>query len=245
MDKRRCRYCYQKLGDPTAVVRHTVLKHAKEQVVLLWGQVGETERTRYQTKTFDVRGVDIKCSANDIHVDAIRWKLFLPSNSSTESPAAKVTKINTPSQCKENVFRYKEKSDDGNYDLEGTVDMEDILVNTSELMVILTRLKHLLPAVTEHLKVNGCPAEWIAFFELVNANELNLNNIDIRLFWDVVKFYECGNIHGMRFSSEVKQFWSIGLQLWLLRSLGQQVSNPKVTKRELDSLSSNINFERS
>ena len=159
-----------------------------------------------------------------------------------------MTKINAPSQCKENVFLCEEKSDDGNYDLEGTVDMEDmedILVNTSELRVILTRLKHLVPAVTEHLKGNGRLAEWIAFFELVNANELNLNNIDIRLFWDVVKFYECGNIHGMRFSSEVKQFWSIGLQLWLLRSLGQQVSNPKVTKRELDSLSSNINFERS
>ena len=139
MDKGRCRYCYQKLGDPTAVVRHTVLNHAKEQVVLLWGQVGETERTRYQTKTFDVRGMVIKCSANDIHVDAIRWKLFLPSKSSTESPAAKVTKINTPSQGKDNVFLYDDKSDDGNYDLEGTVDMEDmedILVNTSELRVI-------------------------------------------------------------------------------------------------------------
>ena len=87
-----------------------------------------------------------------------------------------------------------------------TDDDMEILVEGDELAAIVQRLQHLLPSVTEHLKESNRLEERTAFFTLIANGSLDLSNIAIQLFWDVVRFHNnpFNEIHSMRFSKDVK-----------------------------------------
>lgn len=84
----------------------------------------------------------------------------------------------------------------------------------SDFLSLVTRLQELLPHVTSHLLEKGRLREWVNFFELVNNGQFDVTCLASELFWDVVAFHSCSNIHAMRFSDKVKEFWATGMSLF-------------------------------
>ena len=84
-------------------------------------------------------------------------------------------------------------------------------------------LKKLLPAVTAHLAEQGRLDDWLSFFKLVDNGEFSVNHIAAQLFLDVVQFTVIKDVRSMRYTQEVKQFWSVGQSLFraeFLRFMG-------------------------
>ena len=132
------------------------------------------------------------------------------------------------------------------------IDDEDgILADNEQLKSVVEHLTKLLPSVTKYLSEQDKLEEWITFFHLVSEGNFNLNNIAVQLFWDVVKFHKIKNIHAMRFSSDVKKFWTLGLQLFHskfirfmggYKSVGQLASSSVTTKQDMTPETAHVNF---
>ncbi len=108
--------------------------------------------------------------------------------------------------------------------------------------VLFISCKHLLPAVTEHLRQQNRLREWITFFRLISEGQFSVSRLAGQLFLDVIRFNEAKSIHAMRFTDEVKQFWSVGLALFHgkfirfmggLKCAGQLTDDSHCTKSEL------------
>ena len=126
-----------------------------------------------------------------------------------------------------------------------------VTVHQEELTQVVEELKALLPEVTNHLHEHSRLSEWVAFFKLVSEGGFSVDHIACQLFLDVIKFHQNSSIYGMRFTKEVRQFWTVGLQLFHARFIrfmggfkcvGQLVNNRHFTRENLTPELSQINF---
>ena len=271
IDKCRCSYCHRKIGTATLCIQHTIEVHPEEYVAILWPMEDRNGRVRYKNRRFDIRGKHVTCEINSVKLDLVSWKLNIPTVKTCESPVHKIAKINTPSKCTQKQL-FKDISDgsessvgafaldapmpdasNSHYDV--SVDekssSDHVLIDNDHLKSVVSQLTKLLPSVTKYLSEQNRLEEWITFFHLVHEGNFDLKNIAVQLFWDVVRLHKIRNIHAMRFSSDVKQFWTLGLQLFHskfirfmggYKSLGQFSNSNVTTKEELVPEMARVNF---
>ena len=197
---------------------------------------------KYKTRVFKIQGQDIDSTLDNIAFDHVTGNLQISTASaSANSPFHKMAKINTPTKnVHKKLFSDISLNKDQSPNSTDSMDVEqptslskeseisvdpdccgteftDISVTVEDqdtLTQITKQLQDLLPAVTAHLSEYGRLEEWVAFFKLINSGDFDVNHIASQLFWDVVKFIQVGNIHAMRFSPEVKEFWTVGMSLF-------------------------------
>ena len=193
-----------------------------------------------KTRVFKIRGGDIDCYHDSIAFDESTGHLQV-STSSTSSPIHKLVMISTPTKSvHKKLFSDMPLTEDHSFVRTDSMESEhqtflseetavsidpdssdislsDINVTVEDrepLTQITEQLQDVLPAVTAHLSEHSRLEEWDAFFKLINAGDFDVDNIASQLFWDVVKFAQVGNVHSMRFSPAVKEFWAVGMSLF-------------------------------
>ena len=129
--------------------------------------------------------------------------------------------LNESGYCSSDIDKELNQVDNEFYDLTISTEVDEIASNINEveghtLMVeeeqlkqAVTHLQELLPMVTLHLQEHNRLNEWVTFFNLVDRGEFQVSHIASQLFFDVVKFASLGDAHGMRYSREVKEFWTV------------------------------------
>jgi hypothetical protein len=75
-------------------------------------------------------------------------------------------------------------------------------------------LKQLMPSVVKELSSVQQHDNLLKFFRLVANGQFPSQNIGFLLFMDIVKWYATDETSEMRYSSEVKRFWRVGMKLF-------------------------------
>ena len=242
-------------------------------MAVLWPKRGHLP-VKYKARVFKIHGYNINCDFYNISFDEETGKLQITSGQT--SPIQKMAKINTPTKsvhkklfseipsdemddiCRENTTEQlttlPEETDidvNSGHDDIFPMDIPVITGDASRLQHVVKHLQELLPNVTAHLAEHKRLEEWVAFFDLISAGDFNVDHIASQLFWDVVKFVQVGNIHAMRFSAEVKEFWTVGMSLFHARfirfmggfkSLGLLTDGSERTREDLLSDLSRVNY---
>ena len=145
--------------------------------------------------------------ASNFHVDPSTWKIDIESPD-VDSPAQKVLRIageeNQPSDPNRKARKLFADTDE---DFDPQLD----------LMVSYMR------NVRDELKKVGRLDDFITFIRLTSEKQLDLENIAVETFFDVVRFTALKNIKSMRFSPSVKNFWLLAHQMFhgkFLRFMG-------------------------
>lgn len=99
---------------------------------------------------------------------------------------------------------------DDSYEIED----DNLLTDSHRVKAASDQLQKLLPKVTQHMTYIGILYEWVAFFNMINNGEFNAYHIAVQLFLDVVKISTVDDVHGMRYSPGVKEFWTVGQSLF-------------------------------
>lgn len=208
------------------------------------------EKVKYKERTFNVFGKYIIEHLNQLRVDPNTGKLVIPNQiEECSSPVRKQSKLKTPSKsvhCElqlhlrddvinveeicndlEETILYSDSDDDAMDVLDDAlpldVDCSELLEEEDNVKKAVKELQELLPSVTAHLDKSGRLHDWVHFFHLVDRREFNMNHIAVQLFLDVVKFSGLDNIREMRYTPEVKRFWTVGQSLFkgkFLRFMG-------------------------
>lgn len=216
----RCCYCSASYETAIEVIQHTIRDRPEEKVAFYLPSTCVGKAIKYKKRTFSIIGKDIKCDIASVQLDLLSNKLHIPTRNVDSSPVHKLFKVNTPSKnVKKQLFgtdvhECEEAIPEEELEKSDQTEPEQITVDRDELVEVVKQLQNLLPAVTDHLKEHGRLEEWIVFFNLISAGNFSVDHIASQLFFDVVKFHQNRSIFAMRFNKEVKQFWSIGLQLF-------------------------------
>ena len=64
-------------------------------------------------------------------------------------------------------------------------------------------MQALRPSVTGHFKSYNHFEDWVAFLHLLEAGQIDLDNITIQLLFDVIRFPINPSIHAMRLFKDV------------------------------------------
>ena len=116
--------------------------------------------------------------------------------------------------------------------------------------VLINELKQLMPSVVKELSSVQQHDNLLKFFRLVANGQFPSQNIGFLLFMDIVKWYATDETSEMRYSSEVKRFWRVGMKLFKgkclrfmsgLKNKGQ-VSNSIYVPGKCRSSDSKVNF---
>lgn len=187
-----------------------------------------------------------------ITVDNDTYKLKLPEFAVIRSPLKKVPRQGTPvktvqSQAIALSTHHEDDVSALNNNIDNHTNQADG-ADKKEMLHIISEMTMLLPKVIETLKLCGRHTEWVNFMRLVSKGEFPLDNIAYQLFLDVVKFYSSSNIHSMRYTKDVKDFWALGYKLFrgkFIRFMGgYKTINQDVTdgRREMSPSKAKINF---
>ena len=108
----------------------------------------------------------------------------------------------------------------------------------------------ILPHVVSVLNANNQLDVLLKFFTLVANENFDFENICYLQFVNLINFLSSGNIHAMRYQTNVKHFWRLGYKMFggrFLRFMGGfkntcQVADGSTVHAELNPLDSKINF---
>ncbi|XP_053408044.1 uncharacterized protein LOC123533426 [Mercenaria mercenaria] len=96
---------------------------------------------------------------------------------------------------------------------------DDVMADTQTVQMVVQQLKTLLPSVTAHLADCGRLHEWMNFFHLIDSGDFSVKHIAAKLFLDVIKFSRLEDVRLMRYTPEVRQFWTVGQALFKYKFL--------------------------
>ena len=72
----------------------------------------------------------------------------------------------------------------------------------------------LFPTILSALKPTGRLRDWTNFIKLLADGTFPVDNLAFQLLMDVSKWYSSETVYGMRYSKEVKHFWTLGYKLF-------------------------------
>ena len=76
---------------------------------------------------------------------------------------------------------------------------------------LLTKMMALFPKVAFWIKQEQRLSTWLKFvFELVASGKYPPNTVAYALWMDTIEYITSENVHVMRYSEEIKYFWTLG-----------------------------------
>lgn len=199
-----CWHCSEKCTSFTSVINHTITFHYSKELKYRYLKLDQKSgKAVYATKKFQrsIIPSEIYKQGCKIHVSEDQ-KLIIEEKKKTDSTTCTATE--------------KSQSD------------KEVLAQTDiSKSEEITRLENLAPAVAECMKSEGHLHTWLTFHEMIKDKTFPMDNICFKLFMDVVRFLGNSNTSSMRYSKEVKSFWTAGFRLFrgrFLRFMGGQKS---------------------
>lgn len=233
----RCYHCKKKFTNEDLVLQHCTKEHPDNNFSMMLPQ--DSNPLKYQAFHYGKKAMDI--DQNKFYFERASKKFISKGPKEFKdsgSPYSKVCKLSvTPKKTdKPNVAK--------------TLFTDDLLDFSDEDKDLIHKLRSLIPSALPYLKETGNVSNWISFFELLSQGKFPTENLALKLFLDVVRFYSSCNITGMRYSADVKQFWSLGYILFkgkFVRFMGGyknkgQLIQDNTLKGNLLSDDSKINF---
>ena len=205
--------------------------------LLIPRDTNDSSRIRYKAMHYGIRASDIDCAMADISIDEFSLKLRLPESCLTNSPAKKVQRQGTPIKC----IHQAESVQNNNEHKENNKDESN--------QIIIDEMTRLLPSVYNELQSREHHLLWVQFLRMVSKGEFPMDNIAYQLFLDVIKFHANKNIHSMRYTTEVKEFWALGYKLFrgkFIRFMGGYKASGRLDveagRKNLSPQNTEINF---
>ena len=237
--EKRCVYCKSQFSTLEDVIDHCFAIHRDQDLKFLSLDIHDGKKV-YRTVKYPVKPEDIERDKLLIDSSTLRLAFAKPAESkSTQSPHTKLQKINIePHSTNSSKCLFPQDN----------VNITDNQEIRDENEIILQRFVELLPSAIPQLKESGNLELWLQFIKLVGEGEFPMENICLKLFLDVVKFYSGCDIYAMRYANEVKLFWTLGYILFKgkflrfmggIKSAGQLEDN---SRTELIAQDSHINF---
>ena len=85
---------------------------------------------------------------------------------------------------------------------------------SAEDQSIIKEMLELFPTILYALKPTGRLRGWTNFIKLLADGTFPVDNLAFQLLMDVSKWYSSETVYGMRYSEEVKHFWTLGYKLF-------------------------------
>jgi hypothetical protein len=193
----RCCNCDEGFATFKEIIDHNISVHASEELRYAFIVLDEnTGKKKLSTKSFGITPKECREKNDKIIVTCDNKVRIEPVSdaqnveSTTHKPECKEGQKPPQKPIKEEISNEKRRSE----------------------------VRHFVDNIAEEaaqvLGEHGLLYDWINFHKMILKGTFPLDNIALRLFLDVVRYYSCSDKHSMRYSDQVCQFWNTGHRLF-------------------------------